>query len=330
MMDKNIVYVFMPVLVVAAFLFSLISGSTGISIIDGVKALFYNSDENMILIIRYIRFPRTAMAFITGSSLAAGGCIFQGILRNSLADPFTLGVSGGAAFGATVAFISGLAAITSFFIPVCAFIGGLLSVSIVYLLSTYKRFNQNTMVLSGVVVSYIFSSIVMLMFVLSPANNIQAAFTWLMGSLSMVDERMIVFIAIPVLLGVVGLSLSGSIVNAISLGSEKSKTLGINTEKSIKFLFLIVSFITAITVSTCGIISFVGLMVPHIMRRIVGTNNTVLIPASAFAGAFFLLMCDTLSRLLFEPIVIPIGVITSIIGGVFFVLSLLKSEKNLL
>jgi iron complex transport system permease protein len=331
MIDKKkiLLCIFMTVLIVVAFLFSLMSGSTCISLVNVVKALFGNSDENIILIIRHIRLPRTVMAFITGASLAVSGCVFQGILKNSLVDPFTLGVSGGAAFGATVAFISGLAAVTSFFIPVCAFLGVLLSVLVVYLLSVHKRFNSNTMVLSGVVVSYVFSSAVMLMFVLSPANNIQAAFVWLMGSFSMFDERMIIFVAIVVFFGIVVLSLSGNIVNAVSLGGEKSKTFGINIERSIKFLFLTASFITSATVSVCGIIGFVGLMVPHIMRRIVGTNNMILIPASALAGAVFLLMCDSLGRLLFDPIVIPVGVITSIIGGAFFIFLLLKSEKSI-
>jgi iron complex transport system permease protein len=329
MINKKYVYIFTSVLIVAALLFSLINGSADISCIDAVKALFGNADETRILIIRHIRFQRSVLDCITGAGLAASGCVFQGILKNPLADPFTLGVSGGAAFGATAAFISGLAAATSFFVPICAFLGVLLSVLIVYLLSMYKRFDSNSMILSGVIVSYVFSSVVMLMFALSPAANIQSAFVWLMGSFSMVDEGMILFVAIVVILGAIILSLSGNIINVVSLGGEKSRTLGINIERSIKILFLTASFVTATTVSVCGIIGFVGLMVPHIMRKIVGTNNMILIPVSAFAGAFFLLMCDTFSRILFNPVLIPVGVITSIIGGSFFGFLLLKAEKNI-
>ncbi|GHT54469.1 iron ABC transporter permease [Endomicrobiia bacterium] len=330
MVNKKCAYILMLVLVVAAFLFSLISGTVDISCIDAVKALLGNSvDETKTSIIRHVRFPHSIMACITGAGLAVSGCVFQGILKNPLADPFTLGVSSGAVFGVAIAFISGLATVTSFFVTVCAFLGSLLSTLIVYLLSMYKRFGSNSMVLSGVITSYMFSAAVMLIFALSPATNIQSAFAWLIGTLSIFDERMVLFVAIIVILGSVVLSLSGNIINAVSLGGEKSRTLGINIEGSIKFLFLTASLITAATVSVCGIIGFVGLITPHIMRKIVGTNNVILIPVSAFAGAFFLLTCDTLARTLFKPMVIPVGVITNIIGGSFFVFLLLKRENSI-
>jgi iron complex transport system permease protein len=167
------------------------------------------------------------------------------------------------------------------------------------------------------------------MFALSPADNIQSAFVWLMGSFSMFDEKLLPFVVIVVLTGIIILSLSGNIINAMYLGDEKSKTIGFDVEKNIKFLFITASLITATTVSVCGIIGFVGLMIPHIMRKLVDTNNMILIPASAFAGAVFLLLCDSLSRVLFAPILIPVGVITSIIGGLFFVFLLFKSERNI-
>jgi iron complex transport system permease protein len=327
---KNIfVYVVMSTLISIVFLFSLVSGLNDMSLTGVVKAIFDNADESTIMIIKHIRFPRIIMTCITGSALAVSGCVFQAILKNPLADPFTLGISGGAAFGSAIAFISGLASKTCFFIPLFAFIGTILSVSIVYLLSTCKKFDPNAMVLSGVVVSYVFSSAIMLMFTLSTSNSVHMAFIWLMGNFSIFDKSMILFITTITLTGIIILSLSGNIINAISLSSEKSRTFGINVERNINFLFLTASFITAVTVSVCGIIGFIGLMVPHIMRRIVGTNNLLLIPISAFAGAIFLLLCDTFSRILFAPISIPIGVTTSIIGGSFFVWSLLKSKRNI-
>jgi iron complex transport system permease protein len=254
--------------------------------------------------------------------------VFQAILKNPLADPFTLGISGGASLGAAAAFISGLAAVRSFFIPFCAFVGMTVSVSVVYLLSMQKRFNSNAMILSGVVVSYIFSSAVMLMFTLSSENSVQAAFLWLMGNFSAFDERLLPFVTVIVLISIIILSLSGNVINAVSLGGEKSKTFGMNIERNIKFLFFTASFITAATVSICGVVGFVGLMIPHIMRKIIGSNNVILIPASAFSGAIFLPLCDTLSRMLFSPVLIPVGVITSIIGGLFFVCLLLKPDRK--
>jgi iron complex transport system permease protein len=318
----------MPALVFTVFLFSLLHGSIQISFLDMLKALFgCGVDADIAVIIKQIRFPRTLMACVTGAGLAVSGCVFQAILKNPLADPFTLGISGGAAFGATAAFVIGLVSITNFFIPLCAFIGMIASVLIIYLLNVKKKFNSNSMVLSGVVVSYIFSSAVMLMFALSPSNSVQSAFVWLMGNLSTFDERLLPFIIVVVITGIIILSLSGNIINVVSLSGEKSRTFGMDIEKNIKFLFITASLITATTVSVCGIIGFVGLIIPHIMRKIIGTNNIILVPTSAFAGAVFLPLCDTLSKTLFSPLLIPVGVVTSIIGGFFFIYLLFKSER---
>jgi iron complex transport system permease protein len=323
------VYILMPVSVILVFLFSLAIGLDGVSFVDAAKALFGDADENVAIIIKQIRFPRIFMACIVGAGLAVSGCVFQAILKNPLADPFTLGISGGASLGAAAAFISGFAVTKNFFVPFCAFAGAIVSVSAVYLLSIQKRFNSNVMILSGVVVSYIFSSAVMLMFALSSENSVQSAFLWLMGNFSSFDERLLPFIAVVVIVSTIILSFWGNIINAVSLGGEKSKTFGINIEGNIKFLFLTASFVTAVIVSICGVIGFVGLMIPHIMRKITGTNNVILIPVSAFAGAVFLPLCDTLSRMLFSPVLIPVGVVTSIIGGLFFICLLLKPDRKL-
>ncbi|MDR1511548.1 MAG: iron ABC transporter permease [Endomicrobium sp.] len=327
---KIFIYLLMLILlVIVMFLFSLMYGSSKISFVEILKIFFGsvdNNNEDIVVIIKQIRLPRTIMACIVGSGLAVSGCVFQAILKNPLADPFTLGISGGAALGVAIAFVFGLSSITNFFIPFCAFVGMNISVIIVYLVSVRKKFVSKTMILSGVVVSYVFSSAVMLLFTLSPSNNVQTAFVWLMGDFSNFDERMLPFITIVVSVGIIILSLLGNVINTVCLNDEKSKTFGINIEKNITFLFFTASIITAATVSVCGIIGFVGLIIPHAMRKIVGTNNMFLIPASAFFGAFFLPLCDTLSRVLFSPVLIPIGVITNIIGGFFFVCLLLKSE----
>lgn len=319
----------MPLTLAAVFLFSLTTGSSfDISLADTVKALFGGGDENAVMIINRIRLPRVIMAAVSGAALAASGCVFQGILKNPLADPFTLGISGGAALGATTAFVLGLAAVSWVFLPLCAFAGALLSVSIVYFLSSGKRFDSNSMILSGVIISYVFSSAVMLLFALSSSHQIQAAFVWLMGNFSAFDERLMPFVSVIVAAGTFLLCLCGNIVNAVALGGDKAGTLGINIEKMTKILFLTASLITAAAVSVCGVIGFVGLMMPHIMRKIVGGSHAYLIPASAFAGAVFLPLCDTVSRTLFAPVMIPVGVITSIIGGAFFVFLLFGAARR--
>lgn len=321
----------MPLILLAVIIFSLSIGSSNdISFIETLNALLGDGDDNSIMIIRHIRLPRIIMALIAGAALGASGCVFQGILKNPLADPFTLGISGGAAFGTTIAFVFGLAAASWIFLPLFAFFGALLAVSIVYLLSAGKRFDSNSMILSGVIISYVFSSAVMLLFALSSSHQMQAAFVWLMGNFSTFDERLVPSVTAIVFLGSLFLCLSGNIINVIALGGDKAKTLGIDIEKNTKIIFLTASLITAATVSVCGIIGFVGLMMPHIMRKIVGGNHIYLIPASALAGAAFLPLCDALSRTLFAPVTIPVGVITSIIGGAFFVFLLLRSGRETL
>jgi iron complex transport system permease protein len=323
--NKRLLFICLSIIIFfIVFLFSLICGSSGIS------GIFKGIDTNMSFIMLHVRFPRTVMSCITGAALAVSGCVFQAILKNPLADPFTLGISSGAALGVAVAFVFGFASLTSFFIPIFAFLGAMVSVLIVYMISVYKRFNSNAMILSGIVVSYIFSSLIMLIFALSPSKNIQASFVWLIGNFNMFNEKVLSFAVVVVLVGIVFLSLSGNVINIMSLGIDKAKTIGADIERNVKFLFIFASFITSATVSVGGVIGFVGLMVPHIMRKIVGANNIILVPMSALFGAIFLLLCDVLSRVLFNPILIPVGIITSIIGGVFFVILLFKSRENTL
>jgi len=322
------IYVLMPILLFLVFFFSLTYGLSGISLIDALSALFNVGDENIITIIRSIRLKRIIMVCVTGAVLGGSGCVFQAILKNPLADPFTLGISGGAALGASIAFISGFAAVASFFTPLFAFVGAALSVFTVYIFGFKGKFDSNIMILSGVIVSYTFSSIVMLMFALSQSTGVQQSFMWLTGNFSTFDERLMPFVVTIGVVGLVILSLSGNIIDVISLGREKSETLGNNIEKNIKIIFLITSLLIASVVSVCGIIGFVGLMIPHIMRNFVGTTSMLLIPASVFGGALFLLLCDSLSKIIFAPIVIPPGVITSVLGGVFFVFLLLRAKKS--
>ncbi|MDR1400947.1 MAG: iron ABC transporter permease [Endomicrobium sp.] len=318
----------MLILLIIVFLFSLVYGLNEVSFIKVLKALLGNvsTGDTVVMIIKQVRLPRTIMACIVGAGLSVSGCVFQAILKNPLADPFTLGISGGAALGVAIAFVFGFQSVTNFFVPFCAFIGMAISVIVVYLVSIRRRFSSKTMILSGVVVSYIFSSAVMLLFALSPSNSVQTAFMWLIGDFSNFDERLLPFITVVILASIIILSLFGNVINAVCFSDEKSKTFGIHIAKNITFLFFTASIITAATVSACGIIGFIGLMIPHAMRKIVGMNNVFLIPVSAFSGAFFLPLCDSLSRILFSPVSIPIGIITNMIGGFFFVCLLLKSD----
>lgn len=317
------------VILIITFVVAMLSGISDISVVEIFKSLFFSSDENTYTIINQIRLPRVILAIVAGAGLACSGCVFQGILRNPLADPFTLGISGGAAFGVSIGFTFGITKLSWFFLPLFGFCGALLSVSFVYLLNLKKEFDSNSMILSGVIASYIFSSAVMLVFSISSHDQLYSAFMWLMGSLAFFDERLLPIIAVFVIVGVLFLCFLGNVINIISLGSEKSSSLGINTAKTVKYIFMLSSLITACIVSCCGVIGFVGLMIPHITRKFVGNNNKILMPFSSIIGSIFLLICDTISRTLIAPVEIPIGVITSIIGGLFFVFLLLKKTGKI-
>ena len=327
-MNKILKIFLLLIILFITFLIALKSGVSEISVADMLKSVFYNSGDNSVYtIIKHIRLPRIILAIVAGAGLSVSGCVFQGVLRNPLADPFTLGISGGAAFGVSVGFAFGIIKVSWIFLPLFGFCGAILSVCLVYVLNMKKEFDSNGMILSGVVASYIFSSAVMLIFSISSSDQLYSAFMWLMGNLSFFDERLLPIVIILVVTGVIILCLSGNIVNIISLGNEKSNSLGVNTSETVKYLFLLSSLITAAIVSCCGVIGFVGLMIPHITRKFVGNDNRIVIPFSAITGSVFLLICDTVSRTVIAPVEIPIGVITSIVGGIFFVFLLLKRQK---
>ncbi|MBQ4178200.1 MAG: iron ABC transporter permease [Elusimicrobia bacterium] len=328
-MNKIFKFGLLLIILVITFIIAMISGISDISVMEMLKSLFSTGDGNTYTIINQIRLPRVILAVVAGAGLACSGCVFQGVLRNPLADPSTLGISGGAAFGASIGFAFGITKLSWIFLPLLGFLGALLSVGLVYILNMKKEFDSNTMILSGVVASYIFSSAVMLVFSISSSDQLYSAFMWLMGNLAFFDERLLPMVIILVMAGVVILCCLGNVINIISLGNEKSNSLGINTARTVKYIFLLSSLITACIVSCCGVIGFVGLMIPHITRKFVGNNNKVLMPFSAVVGAIFLLICDTVSRTVIAPVEIPIGVITSIIGGLFFVFLLLRKAGKI-
>ena len=328
-MRNSIKFILLLILLVVTFIIAMVSGISDISVVEMLKSLFSTGDTNTYTIINQIRLPRVILAIVAGAGLACSGCVFQGVLRNPLADPFTLGISGGAAFGASIGFAFGITKLSWIFLPLLGFLGALLSVGLVYMLNMKKEFDSNTMILSGVVASYIFSSAVMLVFSISSSDQLYSAFMWLMGNLAFFDERLLPMVIILVMVGVIILCCLGNVINIISLGNEKSNSLGINTSRAVKYIFLLSSLITACIVSCCGVIGFVGLMIPHITRKFVGNNNKILMPFSAVVGAIFLLICDTVSRTVIAPVEIPIGVITSIIGGLFFVFLLLRKSGKI-
>ncbi|OGC03317.1 hypothetical protein A2276_00140 [candidate division WOR-1 bacterium RIFOXYA12_FULL_43_27] len=270
-------------------------------------------------IIWQIRLPRVVLSALCGVLLATSGVILQGILRNPLADPYILGVSSGAGIGAAIAlslpFSMVILGISS--IPLFAFVFALASVFVVYRLSYVKgRSAPETLILAGVAVASFASAILSLIIIVS--GRLQAIYFWLLGSFSL-SSWGDVWNLLPY--GLVGIVISyfySKELNALLLGEEIALTLGVEVEKIRVRLILVASLMTAAAVSVSGLIGFVGLIIPHFVRLLIGPNHRMLIPYSALGGAILLVAADTLARTLFSPMEVPIGVIMSLVGAPFF------------
>lgn len=267
-----------------------------------------------------VRLPRILAAVLVGGGLAIAGCVFQAILLNPLADPYTLGISSGAAFGAAMAIILsifGIVVPSWISIPTLAFIGAITTLFIVfYLASGDSTFSSNSLILSGVIVSAILSAGIGFIKYLAD-EEVSIIIFWLMGSLvgrSWADILLVSILVIPTACIILYFSRD---INILSQGSKTSEALGIESEKVRKILLASASLITAGCVSVSGIIGFVGLIIPHLLRMIMGPDNRPLLPACFLAGGILLLCADTISRALL-PSELPIGVLTSLIGGPFF------------
>ncbi|MDD5491160.1 MAG: iron ABC transporter permease [bacterium] len=290
---------------------------------------FHSQDEVSRLILFKLRLPRVILAIFAGIGLSVSGVVFQALLRNPLADPYILGTSSGAALGGVLAITLGLGTCI-YSVSLSAFIFALLTMILVYQLSQFNgKMPVQNLLLAGVIVNTFLSGLVTLIMSLN-RQELYSIMFWIMGSLGQTDQNAVW------LGGIVVLSLSGIIVllsrylNIMALGEEKAQSLGVPVELMRKILFIIVSLIIAILVSICGMIGFVGLIIPHISRLLVGPDHKVLLPVSGLLGAIFLLLCDVLARTIAVPLEIPIGVITALAGAPFFLYLLHRKKANTL
>jgi len=318
-------------LLLLSFLCSLAIGEVPFRLVD-VPSILSDTASMEYGILTHIRIPRTVLALAIGGSLSLCGVILQGIYRNPLVEPYTLGISGGAAVGVTLAIVTGLA-IKGIPLSIFGFAGALVTVFIVYALSIRNnRMSTGKMVLIGVMISFISSSVVMLLMSMTNAEQLHGIIYWTMGSLNETDNAVVL-----TLLGVSLLMLASTLLfivplNAMRLGESKARHLGINTNTIIRILFVITSLMTGSCIAVAGIIGFVGLIIPHISRMLTGTDYRVLLPAAFLNGAIFLIWCDILARIVISPNELPIGVITGIFGGIafIFILSSRRLKSRLL
>jgi iron complex transport system permease protein len=278
------------------------------------------------------RLPRVLFGALVGGALATAGVLFQAILRNSLADPFTLGVSAGSSLGAFIAIWLGLETVVAG-IPitsVAAFIGAFLTIVLVFFIArTSGAIPTFTLILAGVTLNFIFFAVMMFIHYAANFNESYLMTRWTMGSLDTADMRTVLGAA-PFVIGcLAGLMWIAAQLNPLSAGEDWATSRGVDVRRVKTFCYFIASILTGAVTAFSGPIGFVGLIVPHTVRLVIGPDHRLLIPASFFLGAAFLVLCDTAARTIFAPTEIPVGVITALLGGPFFIALLKRKRGNL-
>ncbi len=310
--------------------------------------LISSPDNGMAdLIVLSFRLPRILLTILAGVALATAGAVMQGLLRNPLVSPFTLGLSSAASFGAALMIVLGpaifgtlfagtilLAGVTfsvkSVLLIFSAFICGWLSVILVYFISRTKNTSQAIMILAGVVIGYLFQAGLLALKYISNDDALREIVTWLMGGMWGATWPTIVILLPIVLVCFILIECRAWDLNTLSGGDDVAKNLGINVQRFRISGLLIVSFAASACLAFTGIIGFVGLMAPHICRMLIGNDYRYLLPASALLGALILLISDTVARVIFAPIEIPVGIIMYILGGLFFLFLITRGHGRYL
>lgn len=324
-----VLLVFLPIIL---FFASFLIGRYPIDPVDVIKTILcpifsqLEVSQTITTIVFEIRLPRIIGALVVGAALAMAGSAFQGIFKNPLVSSDLLGVSNGAGFGAALAILlSGLNVVTQIF----AFVFGLISVSVTYLISkSYKNGGILVLVLSGVAISAFFGALVSAVkFIADPDDKLPEIVYWLMGSLASITVDKLIMISVPIIIGVVILMLLRWRINLLSMGDEEAQALGLNPSRTRLIVIAACTLLTSAAVSVSGIIGWLGLVIPHMTRMIVGPDNKILIPASLSLGASFLLLIDNISRAVIS-IEIPIGILTAVIGVPIFLYLLRKGYSE--
>lgn len=336
-MAKNIKKICLIILPIILIVFSLQLGSTGILGFSEFCKYAYTSiqeifnpnslgnevDKSIQTILWQVRLPRVILTFLVGAALAVSGGVLQAIFRNPIVDPFSLGISSGAAFGAALAMVLGF-----FSINLSAFTFGVLAVAITYMVSTFGfKSSVVTIVLAGMIISGVFSALLTLLQYISDPYKLQAIIQWTMGNLHTASWQKVESSLYPILIGMVGIYILRWKLNLLSLGDEEALAVGVNPKNTKLILIGLATLITAASVASVGMISLFGLIIPHITRMIFGPNNSIGVVANISIGGSLLLVIDNFSRTIM-PFEIPIGVFTMIIGSPIFIYLMRKNAIN--
>ncbi len=282
-----------------------------------------------------VRAPRVALAALSGGALSLVGAAYQGLLRNPLAEPFVLGVSGGSALGASIAIVLGIGALSTWgaaLVPLAAFAGGLGATALVYFIAQSAKAGKSgtTMLLAGILVNAIASALVTFLKALVTPSTGQALLRWLTGFVDLPSVTVLLTTTVYVAAGSLWLLRDAGRLNVLALGDEAASSLGVDVPKLEKRVFLAASLVVGAIVSVTGLIGFVGLVVPHAVRRFVGADQRAVLPLSFVVGALGLVACDLASRLLFRPLgtELPVGAVTAMIGGPIFLVILRQNMRS--
>lgn len=334
----TILFTVLGIGLVVAVLLSAALGQMQIPIVEAVGSLCRRaglecgaapSHLNTDAVLWEVRFPRIVLAVFVGAALAAAGAIMQGVFGNPLADPGIVGVSSGAAIGASLMIVTGLAAGSAWNIPLGAFVTGVATALLIYSLSrTRGRTQVITLILVGVAVNAFGGAALALMTFAADTNQREQIVFWQMGSLAGALWEQIAIVLPLLAIGLLFAFLVSGRLDLLSLGDDAARHLGLNIERLRIQAILIVSILTATAVAFAGIIGFVGLVVPHVIRMIMGPGHKVLVPASALGGALLLVVADTVARTAIPYAELPLGMLTALVGGPFFFFYLIKSNRK--
>ncbi|MCY3545239.1 MAG: iron ABC transporter permease [Gemmatimonadetes bacterium] len=321
----------LALIVVAALAFSVSFGASGIGPGDLWRALSGSGDPTTRSILLQLRLPRAALAALVGGALGLSGCTFQALLRNPLAEPYVLGVSGGAAVGAVAVVVTGIGVALPWMLPLGAFLGAMAAMALVLEVARRAapgRMDTRVLILSGVIIGAFFNAVILLLLSMADVESFRSAIFWMMGNLSGADWGSTGLLALLLVPGAVAVLSLARAFNLLSRGEEVAFYLGASVQRVKLTAYLAASLMVAAAVAAGGVIGFVGLIVPHAVRLAWGNDHRLLLPASFLAGTAFLLLADTIARLVVAPAELPTGVVTAVAGVPFFVALLLRGGRR--
>ncbi|MFY9258773.1 MAG: iron ABC transporter permease [Dethiobacteria bacterium] len=335
----------MFILLIVIALVATASGVAGISVTDVARVILNKLIPGLHLatasdlaetIVMELRLPRVILAMLTGLSLAGAGAVMQGVLRNPLVSPYTLGLSSGASLGAAIAMVLGASVFGNMYvvagkyiIVVNAFVFGSITMLLVYGIAKIKDTVPETLILAGVALGYLFQAGVSALKYFSDHEALKDLVVWLMGGLWGASWNTVSILLPIVMICLVLLERYAWDLNALGSGEEMAISLGVKVDRLRLVTLGLATLMASSTIAFTGIIGFIGLVAPHVCRFIIGSDNRFLLPGSALTGAVLLLLADTLARLVLAPVEIPVGIITSLIGAPFFIYLLLKAKRQL-